>query len=522
VKFSELANAVHSLRISNDTSENIASNAAIDPEIGSIHYRAQDVQSGGLFVAVPGMVADGHDYVDIAIENGAAAIVCQKPVATPVGIAKVTVENTRAALAALSARFYGHPSEKMVTVGITGTNGKTTTTYLIEKILEAAGQVVGVIGTINYRFDGKEFDNSVTTPESFDLQQILAKMHAGGVSHAVLEVSSHALDMHRVDSCWFDVGAFTNLTQDHLDYHKDMESYWSCKKRLFSEILISGPKKRQAVAVINDNDPRGKELLQIPSLKKISYGNNSVNDVRPEKTHSTQEGISGKIRTGQGEFDFHSHLVGAHNQENILCAAAVGLALNIPQDKIKAGIENVTNIPGRLEAIPNTHHRYVFVDYAHTPDALQNVIVALNAVATKKLICVFGCGGDRDRAKRPIMGEIAASRCDLSIITSDNPRSEPPLDIIGQILTGVRKVCKKQYQPSELLNGFKQRGVAVEPDRKSAIRLAVAASRPGDTVLIAGKGHETYQILGDKTIAFDDRKEALKALSADRLASPTG
>ena len=522
MKFTELVSAVHSLRIDNATSENIATNAAIDPEIASIHYRAQEVQSGGLFVAVPGMVADGHDYVDIAIDKGAAAIVCQKPVSTPAGIAKVTVTNTRAALDALSAQFYGHPSEKMVTVGITGTNGKTTTTYLIEKILEVAGQAVGVIGTINYRFDGKEFDNSVTTPESLDLQQILAKMHAGGVSHVVLEVSSHALDLHRVDSCWFDVGVFTNLTQDHLDYHKDMESYWSCKKRLFSEVLLSGPKKRQAVAVINDNDPRGEELLQIPSLKKISYGNKAENDVRSEKIHSTQEGISGKIRTSRGEFDFHSLLVGAHNQENILCAAAVGSALNIPLDKIKTGIESVTNIPGRLEAIPNKHHRYVFVDYAHTPDALQNVITALNAVKTKKLICVFGCGGDRDRAKRPIMGEIAASRCDLSIVTSDNPRSEPPLDIIDQILTGVRKVCNKQYQPSELLNGFKQRGVAVEPDRMHAIRLAVAASRPGDTVLIAGKGHETYQILGDKTIAFDDRKEAQKALSADRLASPVG
>ncbi len=514
MKFSELVSAIQASHPGSRRSVSAASTAAVDPEITSIHYRAQKVQPGGLFVAVAGMVADGHDYIDIAIDNGAAAVVCQKPVVTPAGIAKAEVKDTRAALAALSAQFYGHPSEKMKLVGITGTNGKTTTTYLIERILEAAGQTVGVIGTINYRFGGNVFDNPVTTPESFDLQQILAQMHAGGVSHAVLEVSSHALDLHRVDSCWFDVGVFTNLTQDHLDYHKDMDSYWSCKKRLFSEILLSGPKKKKAVAVVNNNDPKGAELLQIPSLKKISYGSAPENDVRPEAIQSTQDGIAGKIRIGAGEFEFHSALVGAHNQENILCAAAVGLALNIPPEVIGAGIRSVKSIPGRLEAIPNIHDRYVYVDYAHTPDALQNVISALKAVAAKKLICVLGCGGDRDRNKRPIMGRIAASLCDLSIVTSDNPRSEPPLVIIDQILTGAREVCKKQYQPSELLNGFKERGVAVEPDRKTAIRLAVAASRPGDTVLIAGKGHETYQILGDRTIAFDDRKEAEEALEA--------
>ena len=522
MKFSELVSAIQSLHAGNAVLATAASNEAIDPEITSIHYRAQEVQPGGLFVAVPGMVVDGHDYVDIAIDKGATAIICQKPVASPPGIAKVEVGNTRAALAALSAKFYDQPSEKLVMVGITGTNGKTTTTYLIEQILEAARQAVGVIGTVNYRFSGNVFDNPVTTPESFDLQQILAKMQAGGVSHVVLEVSSHALDLHRVDSCWFDVGVFTNLTQDHLDYHKDMESYWSCKKRLFSEILLSGPKKKQAVAVINNNDPRGEELLQIPALKKISYGNSPENDLWPDKIHSTQDGISGRIQTAEKKFEFRSPLVGAHNQENILCAAAVGLALNIPTKVIKAGIESAISIPGRLEAIPNKHNRYVFVDYAHTPDALQNVITALNAVTLKKLICVFGCGGDRDREKRPIMGEIAASQCDLAIVTSDNPRSEPPLDIIDQILTGVRKVCQKQYQPSELLNGFKQRGFVAEPDRKNAIRLAVAASQPGDTVLIAGKGHETYQILGDRTIEFDDRQEALEALSVDRLALPPG
>jgi len=529
VRISELTQAIVPQRtdsvgtdIGRDSSHSAAAHGSADPDITSIHCRAQDVLPGGLFVAVPGMAVDGHDFIDMAIDKGAAAIVSQKALRVPNGTVAIEVPNTRAALAALAAQYYRHPSEKMTLVGITGTNGKTTTSYLVEQILEQAGLKVGVIGTINYRFGGKVYDNPVTTPESLDLQQILARMQTSGVSHAVLEVSSHALALHRVDSCWFDVGVFTNLTQDHLDYHKSMDAYWSCKKKLFSEILRSGPKKEKSVAVINRDDPKGEELLQIGALKKISFGHSPDNTLWPEKIHHDRSGIYGRIRTAEGGFDFRSALVGEHNQENILCAAAVGLALKVPLDRIKAGIQRVTHIPGRLEAIPNRRDRYVFVDYAHTPDALQNVIAALSAISQKKLICVFGCGGDRDKDKRPIMGRIAASLCDLSIVTSDNPRSEPPLEIIDQILAGVRQVCQKQYRPSELLNGFEHRGVAIEPDRKNAIRLAVAASRPGDTVLIAGKGHETYQILGNRTIAFDDRQEAKSALSADRTKTPGG
>jgi UDP-N-acetylmuramyl-tripeptide synthetase len=484
-----------------------------DPDIASLHARAQNVQPGGLFVAIQGYAADGHDYIGQALEKGAVAVVVQKPVNLSSGIPLIEVEDTRRALAALAACFYGHPSEKLVVVGITGTNGKTTTSYLVERILLQAGYAPGVIGTVNYRYAGETYDNPVTTPESLDLQRILDRMLAAGVTHVVLEVSSHALDLHRVDGCWMDVGVFTNLSQDHLDYHKDMERYWRCKKTLFTDILRSGPKHKRAAAVINRNDPKGEELARIAGLKKITVGDAPDNTVRSDISKQDLSGIAGRIDTPAGSFDFRSALVGRYNCENILCAAGVAVALDIPTAAIKAGIENAAVIPGRLEPIPNQGQRFVYVDYAHTPDALRNVLAALTAIAGRRVLCVFGCGGDRDRGKRPQMGKIAAQMCDLAVVTSDNPRSEAPLVIIDQILVGTRQVCRREYSAVELGNGTPEKGYAVEPDRRKAIRLAIAASRPGDTVLIAGKGHETYQILGGKTIAFDDRTVAAQALA---------
>ncbi|MGD8335816.1 MAG: UDP-N-acetylmuramoyl-L-alanyl-D-glutamate--2,6-diaminopimelate ligase [Desulfobacterales bacterium] len=484
-----------------------------DPDITSLHSRAQNVKPGGLFVAIQGFAADGHDYIDQALANGAVAVVVQKPLRLSTGVASIEVEDTRRALAALAASFYGHPSEKLVVVGITGTNGKTTTSYLIERILLQAGYAPGVIGTVNYRYAGETYDNAVTTPESLDLQRILARMLAAGVTHVILEVSSHALDLHRVDDCWMDVGVFTNLSQDHLDYHKDIETYWRCKKSLFTDILRSGPKQKRAAAVINRNDPKGEELVRIVGLKKITVGDARDNTVQSDISKQDQSGIAGRIDTPAGSFDFRSSLVGRYNCENILCAAGVAVALAIPTAAIKAGIENAAVIPGRLEPIPNQGQRFVYVDYAHTPDALRNVLAALTAMAGRRVLCVFGCGGDRDRGKRPQMGKIAAQMCDLAVVTSDNPRSEPPLVIIDQILVGTRQVCRREYSAAELGNGTPEKGYAVEPDRRKAIRLAIAASNPGDTVLIAGKGHETYQILDGKTIAFDDRTVAAQALA---------
>jgi murE/murF fusion protein len=462
-------------------------------------------------VAIPGFAADGHDYIDAALEKGARAVVTQKAVNKP--SISVAVGNTRKALAALSAEFYGHPSTHLFLIGVTGTNGKTTTAYLIENILASAGYKVGVIGTVNYRYAGKTFDSQVTTPESLDLQWLLAQMLRQGISHVVLEVSSHALDLYRVADCWMDIGVFTNLSQDHLDYHKSMNAYWVCKKKLFTENLSVGPKKDRTLAVINGDDPRGQELLDTLTIPCISVGIAAHRMIRPRNVQSDQSGIKTRITTPQGVLDISSQLVGKHNLENILCAAGVGTAMKLSLADITSGLEQTTSVPGRLEPIQNENGYSIYVDYAHTPDALKNVLSALRKVTRAKIICIFGCGGDRDREKRPQMGEIAATLSDVSIITSDNPRSEAPLVIIEEILEGTRKICSREYPPAGLLNTYENKGFVVEPDRKKAIRLGITAARPGDTVLIAGKGHETYQIIGDKIISFDDRLEAATVVS---------
>jgi len=502
----------------------------ITPEIKSVHYRAQDVKPGGLFVAVSGFRADGHDFIDEALARGASAVVVQKPVEKPVGKNSVVVEveNTRKALSEISANFYENPSGKLSVTGITGTNGKTTTAYLIESILSAAGVNVGVIGTINYRYLGKTFENPVTTPESLDLQRILSDMLKEGITHVIVEVSSHALDLFRVHNCWFDVGVFTNLTRDHLDYHDDMESYGSCKEKLFTKYLNSGPKKDRATAVINCNDPLGKKLVRKLPCHTLSVGHFADNTIRPGNVKLDITGIEGKIlattnTATSGEFDFISPLVGAYNLENILCAVGAGFALNFSVDAIKAGIRNLSFVPGRLERVPGNTERFVYIDYAHTPDALENVLSSIRSLLTggtdggidlgkKRIICIFGCGGDRDKGKRPRMGEIAAKLCDLVIITSDNPRREAPMEIISQIVDGTNKVCLHKYDLPDFKSGFQKKGYVVEPDRANAINLGIAISRPGDIVLIAGKGHETYQIIGKNIIPFDDKKEAIKAL----------
>ena len=499
----------------NGTADNSSAEfGGYDIEITSIHYRAQDVKPGGLFIAVPGHVADGHDYIDQAFERGASAVVVERQ--NQNGSLIIRVENTRIALGKISSNFFRRPSEELIIVGITGTNGKTTTAYLIENILVAAGFKTGVIGTINYRYDGKEYNNPVTTPESMDLQKILADMRDSGITHVVMEVSSHALDLNRVENCWIDIGVFTNLTQDHLDYHKDMDTYWACKKRLFTDILMKGPKKNRTKAVINCNDPKGEELHKSLSIDRITTGHSPDNLVWTKISNSGLGGMTGTMNTPKGEFNFTSSLAGRHNQENILSAAGVGIALGIPISSIKMGLEKTDRIPGRLERVESQSDIFLYVDYAHTPDALRNVLSSLKSITDRKIICVFGCGGDRDKNKRPQMGEIAASHCDLSIITSDNPRSESPMAIIEQILSGMKKISIKRYRTENLKNGIKDKGYIIEPDRKKAIQTGVTAACSGDTVLIAGKGHETYQIIGDTTIDFDDRIEAQKALELVR------
>ena len=492
-------------------------------DIESIYYRAQEVQPGGMFVAIEGQSADGHDYMHQALQNGAVAIVAQKEPPQPYldeCLAQaaygqpiiIRVSDTRKAMADLASRFFENPSENMALIGITGTNGKTTVAYLIESILLQAGFKTGVIGTINYRYAGKIFSNPMTTPESLDLQRILAQMLDEGVTHVVVEASSHAMDQYRIRNCWFDVAVYTNLSQDHLDFHGDMESYWSSKKSLFTEYLTKGPKKDKAIAVINCDDDRGSELADNLPMPVIKTGPVSGSEIKAEKFQCKLIGTTGKVATHEGSFDFKTPLVGTHNVENILNAAGVGVALKIAPETIKDGIEALSAIPGRLENIESDTGRYVYVDYAHTPDALENAVAAIREIAPARIVCVFGCGGDRDKQKRPLMGEIAARLCDLAVVTSDNPRSEEPLDIIEQILQGIRQAHGVEYSSLDLKSGFAQKGFVVEPDRRRAIALGIEASRPNDAVLIAGKGHETYQILGDTTIDFDDRKEARRVL----------
>ncbi|MCP4748953.1 MAG: UDP-N-acetylmuramoyl-L-alanyl-D-glutamate--2,6-diaminopimelate ligase [Desulfobacteraceae bacterium] len=483
-----------------------------DLDISSVHYRAQDVTPGGLFVAVKGFCADGHDFVQEAVKRGAIAVVCERRV--KIDVCQLLVDDSRKALAHISAAYYQHPSIELKLIGITGTNGKTTVSYLIESILQSAGINCGVIGTINYRYGGQIFENSVTTPESLDLQRILADMHAAGVTHVVMEVSSHALDLHRVQGCVFDIGVFTNLTQDHLDYHKDMASYWNCKKLLFTDFLPDACKLKRPKAVINGNDPKGMELGAQIKIPFLYTGLNTPDCVRAEEARFDLNGITCSIATASANIQIRSQLTGKHNLENILNAVGAGACLDLPLEYIRTGIEALANVPGRLERITNSGRRFVYVDYAHTPDALENVLSALRALTRDRIFCVFGCGGDRDKNKRSQMGAIAARLSDLTVVTSDNPRTEQPGQIINGILEGVRNSENKVYTGSELLrNGFNGKGYAVEIDRRKAIRLSVNTSRPGDTILIAGKGHEPYQIIGRKKYPFDDRFEAEQALS---------
>lgn len=490
-------------------------------EISAIHYRSQDVVPKGLFVAIRGQKADGHDFVGDVARRGAAAVIVDRD-GFPQQIGQtliIPVGDSRLTLSLLSARFYGHCSRELVTIGITGTNGKTTTAYLIENILRQAGFSVGVIGTVNYRFAGKIFPNPMTTPESADLQRILWEMKRSGVTHVVMEVSSHAIDLQRIAHCEFDVGVFTNLSQDHLDYHRTMDNYWSCKKAFFTSILPAVSQGRQPIAVINHDDPRGERLGKtLAAVPVISTGRDTANRIHPKDIEMNMSGISGVIQTPCGGFAFHSGMVGNYNLENILNAVGAASTLKIPLEIIRRGIECFKGVPGRLETVPDSCGRFVFVDYAHTPDALENVLATLKRTplhignSTGRLICVFGCGGDRDRQKRPLMGEIAARYCDLAVVTSDNPRTESPLRIMEHIIRGIHPDRCHRYTPQHLREEIGDKGFVAEPDRKKAIELAITVSSPGDTILIAGKGHENHQIIGNRTIDFDDRQEARNAI----------
>lgn len=505
-----------------------ASNPRTDLDITSIHSSAQDVKPGGLFIAIKGFKADGHDYIDQALANGAAAVVTSRKIAEKNSHAiMVEVKNTRKAMSSIAARFYGNPSNSMVVTGITGTNGKTTTTWILESILKTAGHEVGVIGTVNFRYKGRIFDNPITTPESIDLHKILARMKEAGVTHVLMEVSSHAIDMHRVRDCLFDTAIFTNLTRDHLDYHKTMDAYFACKKRLFTRPNGAAGScccaQKKLMSVINVNNAWGRELSALLSTETTitttsgNGSNESGNGENPKSLLSTSEvedsisGLKGNIHIGPDSFHFKSSLAGEFNLENIICAAGAAHALGISLKDIKKGIETCQGVPGRLERIDNSGERHIFVDYAHTPDALESILKTLKMRAPARIITLFGCGGDRDNSKRPVMGEIAACYSDIIVVTSDNPRSEDPGTIIMEIMAGVEKATAAQGSGAD--KDMKGKKVIIEPDRAEALKKSIKLSQSGDIVIAAGKGHETYQIIHSGKIDFDDRlilKQALK------------
>jgi UDP-N-acetylmuramoyl-L-alanyl-D-glutamate--2,6-diaminopimelate ligase len=452
------------------------------------------VQPGWAFVAIPGTKVDGHTFIPQALAQGASVLVVDRPIdltaATPACCLRVL--DTRKALAHLAAAFFGHPSRQLRLIGVTGTNGKTTSTYLLEAVLQAHGLTPGVIGTVTYRYHGHERAADQTTPPADATQRMLREMADAGVSHCAMEVSSHALAQHRVWGCQFAAALFTNLTQDHLDYHADMSAYFAAKARLFTTY-------HPDVAVLNYDDPASERLLCQTRAPVITYGFSPASDVGIERLQMDASGIDLLVRMERQAVPVRSQLTGRHNVYNILGVLATAKGLDLAIEQTIQGIERLRTVPGRFERVEGGQPFSVLVDYAHTDDALRNVLQAARGIATGRLLVVFGAGGDRDPSKRARMGRVAAQYADMAVITSDNPRSEAPMAIIRAIEVGFRE--SGQASPYRIIE-----------DRARAIQTAMGLAQAGDVVVIAGKGHETYQIIGDERFSFDDRQVAVQAL----------
>lgn len=438
-------------------------------------------------------------FINDALNRGAVAVIVEQEVFLPPGVTWIRVCDSRKALAQLAACFYGYPSSKLRLIAVTGTNGKTTTTYLVKAVLEAAGRATGLLGTIGNRLGDRFLKAERTTPESLDLQFILHELVTLKARAAVMEVSSHALALHRVEGTEFDGAVFTNLTQDHLDFHRGMEDYFSSKGRLFTN-LAKGVKQGGKYAVINGDDPYGIRMVHLTPVPVITYGCSSACQVRARNISLMPTGAACQVIWPEGAIDLKLRLTGMFNIYNALAAFAVALQEGINPVTAADALSQVSGVPGRFEQVHQGQPFAVIVDYAHTPDGLENILQAARQVTAGRLLVVFGCGGDRDRSKRPLMGQVAARLSDYSIITSDNPRSEEPEAIINDIIPGVEKISGAPY-----------RNIV---DRCLAISTALTLARPGDTVVIAGKGHETYQIIKDKTLPFDDRQVAREELAA--------
>jgi UDP-N-acetylmuramoyl-L-alanyl-D-glutamate--2,6-diaminopimelate ligase len=482
--------------------DGLRADAAVGAVTG-VSYDSRTVTAGQVFVALRGQHADGTAFARQAIERGAAAIVSEQPAAEGVRVPWAMVEDARLALAVIATTFYRDPSREMQVIGITGTNGKTTTAYLVASIFEAAGIRCGLLGTVAYRIGDVVHEATRTTPEAPDVQALLRQMVDEGCGACAMEVSSHALSLRRVDGMTFAAGVFTNLTRDHLDFHADMDEYFRAKRRLF-EML-----PRDAPSLLNLDDPRGSALIDAGG-RPVTYAIGRAADITPGPLSFSLDGLTFDVRTPRGTLHVRSTLVGRPNVYNILAAVSTAIALDLPFDAIERGVQALAGVPGRFEMVSGKKDEVtVVVDYAHTDDALRNLLETARPLAAGRLITVFGCGGDRDRTKRPLMGAVAGRLSDLIVITSDNPRSEDPNRIIEEIQRGITADTRKDAG---------QRLLTIA-DRGAAIAKAIELARPGDLVLVAGKGHEKYQVIGDRVLPFDDVAVAREALSRRRTNS---
>ena len=489
-------------------------------DVSTLCYAADKCEEGSLFVAISGLKHDGHDYIADAINRGARYIVYEKDIQIPSEITAIKVTSSRRALGVLAKNYFGNPSAKLCLIGVTGTNGKTTTTYLLESILAQAGCKCGVLGTVNYRYNNKTYPAPNTTPESYEMQKILRAMADDGITHVIAEVSSHAIDLKRIDDCDFDLGIFTNLSHEHLDYHLTMENYFQAKKRFFAEVLPQSKKVHPQKMIINGDDEWGRIILKDVKLSALTYGMEKEDAVKAVSYELSLAGIKADIDLAGEIISIQTPFVGKFNIYNILAAAAAAKALQIPSASIKTGIENISSVPGRLERINSSSGFTVLIDYAHKPDALKQVLQNLAEFKKKRIITVFGCGGNRDTGKRPLMGETATFYSDLTIITSDNPRLEDPLAIIAEIEEGIDRRKIQKIASGNLKTKDDAHSYKVIPERRRAIETAIGAARRGDIILIAGKGHEDYQILGTNKIPFDDRvvvEQILKLKESSRV-----
>ncbi|WP_410514517.1 UDP-N-acetylmuramoyl-L-alanyl-D-glutamate--2,6-diaminopimelate ligase [Paenibacillus sp. BR2-3] len=475
-----------------------------DVEISDVQTDSRRVKPGDLFICLPGHTVDGHEYAPQAAAKGATAIVCERKL--DIDLPQVIVDDSRFAMSVISNAFFGSPSSRMRMIGVTGTNGKTTTTYLIERIMQDQDIKTGLIGTIQMRYDGQSYPMSGTTPESLELQRSLQDMASKGVQCCVMEVSSHALEQGRVKGTDFRTAIFTNLSQDHLDYHHTMEEYRAVKGLFFSRLgnVISPWKEERKYAVLNADDAASIYFAAQTAAEVVTYGIDSEANVRASQISITAKGTFFHVDTFKGEADISLRMVGKFNVYNALAAIAAALLEDIPLAEIKASLEAVAGVDGRVESVDEGQNFAVIVDYAHTPDGLENVLRTVREFAAGKVFTVFGCGGDRDRTKRPLMGKIAARYSDFVLVTSDNPRTEDPLLILKDIEAGLTE------------DGISPERYELIADRREAIRKAIEMASPGDVVLIAGKGHETYQIIGGVVHDFDDRivaKEVIRGRS---------